>query len=358
MRQNTEQRRWTGCSPADTNGLPGALTGVSLALFDTWLNPGCVVAARCPGRTWTIGTDLYGDLAVPSDMRGQLSSRDTPIFLITRRGLGLLSYRYETLTGLGLFVHFHVPVEAAAQSVNLGLPGHGYRVTPDVEKMGSELGRHDEAVYWIMSESWRQLTGLLGDFPSPDSRKTVSVVALADWVRQTSEAVGCEVKVEQQTMMWTRAVCYHPRLWEAWLLYSLLLARETSLCRHMTCELSVMDGLDGGLLASRVEFPLIQGSADSLFDDRSDTKDMAGSKRSPHDDWPEYSLNFVERAVGRNGGSATHQTSPAYPAPQDAHILCRDVTMDMCFLMDPDREPEGDVKAHIKWKEQGMMTHD
>lgn len=225
----TSYTRWSFNYPPGSVIPEGFVYGISYALFGIDTLSGYVLASRAPTGAWESGTYLNREVHFPEEARTWFASQETrPLLVLTERGLELLSKRYLVPCGVGLLIHFHVPGKRGAAVVNRGLVRADWIVSESVRAVGN--GRCDSETYQVLAEAVYELTVRIPSlFPRP-SGHLVRLHDVAAGIRHVAAAIGCAVREEpadgQLPYADQQVVCTNPRVWEAFLLYGLSLARR------------------------------------------------------------------------------------------------------------------------------------
>lgn len=347
--------------PTDPGTPLGRLGGISFAFLDTWSHPGRVIASRCPGDAWAVGSDIQ---RIPEAEKWLVSSDMAPLFVMTEQGVGLLSKRYMRDTGLGLLIHFHGPRDSVARCVNhciesmateILYPSAPCLATETIRKYGTVREGVDDATFQTVLGSFRRLREVMDMTVDSGDDRLISPESLMSWIETVSVFIGCTVEkaVEGITTRPVGIQVYKPMLWEAWLIICMCIARAYSPERKMKYRISMTDETSGAYPYVQIQFPLMIGGQQSMAPDseksekgeRADTTDMYGDTGTVLS-----GILYMERAALWGRATVTHQLGPVYPTPLDPRLLCRRFVSDMCMLNGPNAEIGNEIKSGVKWE--------
>ena len=148
MKHTVSYRQWTD----PTLPMSPDFHRMSYALYRTDGDFGRVIATRNPDRTVLAEGDYIQDrlelsgevLAYMTDC-GRVRS---PLLVLTKMGIGILSNRYSLEAGMGLFLHIHTRPDSAARILCAGEGRYGNRaefaLCEEIRNAGTRLLPRDE----------------------------------------------------------------------------------------------------------------------------------------------------------------------------------------------------------------------
>lgn len=379
------------------------LSNISFVLYDTLERPGRILASRCPAHMWPVGSFLSA-LQRKDIAQWQASAETRPLFCLAMctadtedplqasseaaSQVVLLSKRYQYLTGLGLMVCFHGPVDSVVRCVQHHLLSQQvwgeYLLSPELMADEGPLCQEDEATYRRLLRVTETVAAYIRLIPRPDRWQQVSWEALRAWVNGLAALMGCDAEGSVSNPTGTASL-YMPQLWEVWMAMCFGIARHFSVTRSLAWTLSLPAEDESSTLTSKGEdtlplvsalptgacFPNLHFST-SLFTStqprlppkgRGHGSAFRNALRGGTDHGPETltaeetewqtsleSLCYIERVASINEATVYHQVGPVRPDPEDPHVLCRGFTADMCFLRDPSIALYGDIKSTPRWR--------
>lgn len=262
MKRSDASRMWTD----PTLPIEADFHHISFALFRVDTDIGRVVAARCPDRgIFRLGDYLQDRLRISEEAftyAVQTSVVPAPLFMMTDKGLGILSKRYDLQAGVGLFCHIHCHPEAGARLINnrvLGIEnGHNYCRSQAVRALGDAVTKRDAVSYAALMDAWQAVSEAPELF-EPDGDGNIRLPALQEGIRKLAAFVGCDVtfvlrKLQEgdaaDAFPRGRVSCPRPRLLEAMLLVLLSEVREYSATRGCVCRLESSEETTEGSMGS------------------------------------------------------------------------------------------------------------
>ncbi len=284
MKHTYDYERWT--NPA--SALDPRFHHMSFAVFRTDdAEPGRVVAARLPDcREMAVGDSLFAKLrlsgeAVDFCMRANRAT--APLFVLSDRGLGILSLRYHFHACMGIYLHVHTRPESGARLLNSGACGgvgrDGLTVSRRVQAVGDAVTAQDTASYAALADAWCTVQAIDGCLFAPAGKSLVRVRDLQMAMERMAAFVGCRLTVHHGArtgedacavsldaehegriseasdhVRWVR--CYRPMLLECLLLCLLAEIRLCAANHGATCRIGSWDGTDGGHLCIALRYVL------------------------------------------------------------------------------------------------------
>lgn len=391
------------------------LRGLSLALFFVGDGSNCpVFASRCPTQDLAPGVDLCRALGFDRETSRYLGGIDYRARVIrTSLGIGVLSKRFTPLTGMGLYIHFHAPADAAAAIFNNYLLPGDYELSDNIEEMGCGMTAAYERVLERIRPVWDRLLTLAHSFPQADRDGLVEVDMLRDWIKRAAAAVGCRLRSIDADSGQGRQSCSHDQLydvsldyvstkterlhrsamldemyesarlreasdagdsgqpavpipddrslithvrwpggsmWEAYLLYCLLQARMYDPERGLSCVLSAYNGEEREFPDISFSFSIAIQAEEKVFD------------QLPRLPYPlRAGFGCLEQATAYNGAIFFLSVGRPERAAFDQHLhtWVFPLTAHFGFLNDIALELEGDIKTEIEliddWEESDRI---
>lgn len=262
MRYSLSYEQWTN---PDRSMSPD-FHRISFALFRVDTDIGRVMAARCPERTILKSMDYiqqklnFSEEAIAYMVRTE--SIPAPLFIMTEKGLGVLSKRYDLNAGVGLLCHIHCRPKAGARLINSGVLGRenglNYSRSRRVQELGAKVTKRDTESYAALLEAWQTISEASCPFAS-DEGDTITLPRLQEGICKLAAFVGCHLsytlrKVKEGDTVTAfhhaRVSCYRPLLLEALLLVLLAEVRERSADHGGVCRIEIPEEDD---------FPIFSG---------------------------------------------------------------------------------------------------
>ena len=334
MRPSIARRMWT------QPDLPMApeFHRMSYALFRTDGDVGRVVAARTPHREMlSVGHRIQDSLAFCSDALAHMTNNygdTTPLFILTRAGIGILSSRYHLGAGMGLYLHIHTQPASAARLINSGALGTprdaAFSASEEIRALGDKVTSRDEGSYPALLEAWEAVRrGTNGVF-GPDSGEGLPLRRLRDGIASLAEFAGCGLSftlpkeaASREELRLARVPCYRPAVLESLLLCLLSEVRDRSATRCGTCCLDPYPHGGEGL-ALTLRYPLYPREAPetaALYD----------------------SIHSCLTGVGETWGLDLYP-SPRPLRPREPNGL-PEVMVSLDWLLDPSALSTSDIKS-------------
>ncbi len=319
--------------------MDGGFHCVSYVLFREDGGVAEILTGRCPNMEGIrAGESLAFAAELGEEALAYLSSGDeTPLWVCTKWGVGLLDRRYERHAGIGILWHIHGDPEALSRMICEGA-GSGFgmdswRISDEVRKAAGVSNRGDESSYEAFAEACR----VFGEYGIGHSVPIASdggvycddLLALA---KDMGGFAGCEVSVSGAEIR--RVRCYDMPLLESLLLYLLTKARNESATRGASVRVDAAGSEDGGNLILEIRYPVEKrGSSASLRED----------------DWTRNHRFFA--AVSEFGGAAFFAEVCPLARRDPLHRDLAEARITLEWLTDPALLPTTDLKAFLRLQE-------
>ncbi len=361
----------------------GMLREVSPILFLTDAPGWPVIAARTPDGCVSVGDSLRALLGLSAADEAFVGGWTVGTRLVVSSlGVGLLSMRWRFCAGIGLFLRLELPEREVLCAVRDGLSigDVDLHCVPEPEAGGADGPRAiTEQAAEAMRRIARRLRRVGAAMPQPELFYRVPAAKVLDWIAEIPQAAGCVVhplRMVRQTY-WGQplpdqpeiTVCrwYPERLWEAFLLTCMLLARQYAPTRMLSCTLSVGAEEAECPVDIALRFDVLAPCSRNPVPEPLRRRRTEGQETLPPP--PEQppalpagiaaSMNHLRRAAEFNDaefywaaeepvpweGVAENSSSDLPAGGADADMLLFHVRAHMVFLFNPHRDLDGDVKA-------------
>ena len=298
-----------------------------------------ILTGRCPDLEGIrAGESLVRAAGLCEEAQAYLTRGDeTPLWVCTKWGVGLLDRRYERHAGVGILWHIHGTPAALARMICEGIGSSSgmdsWGISAGIREAASACQRSDEASYEAFAEACR----VLGEYEighsvpiAPDGGVHCDdLLALA---KDMGGFVGCAVSVVEPTVR--RVRCYALPLLESLLLYLLTEARNQSATREAAICVDGAGGEDGGNLILELRYPV-------------EKRGRAATLRE--DGWDRNHRFFA--AVSEFGGAAFFSEVCPLPRRDPGHRDLAEAWITLEWLTDPALLSTTDLKAFLRLRE-------
>lgn len=267
MKHTVSYRLWTD----PTLPMSPDFHRMSYALYRTDGDFGRVIATRNPDRTVLAEGDYIQDrlelsgevLAYMTDC-GRVRS---PLLVLTKMGIGILSNRYSLEAGMGLFLHIHTRPDSAARILCAGEGRYGNRaefaLCEEIRNAGTRLLPRDEIAYSALLEALEAVLAGARPLFTVDGDGGITLAALRDGIRKLAAFAGMNLTFTLRKPadgilpdLRARVYCYRPVMTEGLLLCLLTEMRVLSATRGGVCRFELTDMRDRMGMALSLRYPI------------------------------------------------------------------------------------------------------